>query len=169
MMRFGRPPPEDFSLSPSRLTILVVEDNIINQRIVCKQLSNAGHAVIVANHGGEALEEIKKCRFWAANEHTGQDLSIILMDLEMPVMDGLSCARKIRELEHSKSILTSFPIVAVTANARDDQIKAAVSAGMVGFLPIVVFFGGFFAYVDFLCRILSLSSRIVRRTCLSGS
>ena len=53
------------------------------------------------------------------------------MDLEMPVMDGLTCARKIRQLERDGDIVRHVPIIAVTANARLEQINTAVEAGMV--------------------------------------
>lgn len=56
-------------------------------------------------------------------------LSVVLMDVEMPIMDGLTCTRKIRELERSGSITTHLPIVVVTANARDEQIEKVLESG----------------------------------------
>jgi Histidine kinase-, DNA gyrase B-, and HSP90-like ATPase/Response regulator receiver domain len=78
--------------------VLVVEDNIVNQKVLSKQLRSTGCTVHVANHGGEALSFLAITRFWARQEKTGLLLHIILMDLEMPVMDGLICVKKIREL-----------------------------------------------------------------------
>jgi CheY-like chemotaxis protein len=52
------------------------------------------------------------------------------MDIEMPVMDGLTCARRIRELQHSGEILGHIPILAVSANARSEQVRQALDAGM---------------------------------------
>lgn len=113
------------------LQVLIVEDNLVNQRVLQKQLRNMGFATDVANHGGEALSVLKKSHFWTGNEKTGLDLTVILMDLEMPVMDGLTCARKIRELEEDGTLVRHVPIIAVTANARLEQIETAIAAGMV--------------------------------------
>ncbi len=118
-------------LDYSETNVLVVEDNLVNQRVLQKQLRNTGFVVEVANHGGEALEILQNSQFWNGREKTGVDLAIILMDLEMPVMDGLTCARTIRDLEADGTITRHVPIIAVTANARLEQIESAISAGMV--------------------------------------
>ncbi|EHL03523.1 putative Autoinducer 2 sensor kinase/phosphatase luxQ [Glarea lozoyensis 74030] len=68
--------------------------------------------------------------FWNGNEKEGADLAVILMDLEMPIMDGLTATMKIRELETEGTIVKHVPIIAVTANARLEQIETAMSAGM---------------------------------------
>jgi CheY-like chemotaxis protein len=52
------------------------------------------------------------------------------MDVEMPVMDGLSCVRRIRELESKGGIIGHVPVIAITANARNEQVAVAVEAGM---------------------------------------
>ncbi|KAG0651774.1 Hybrid signal transduction histidine kinase K [Hyphodiscus hymeniophilus] len=117
-------------LDYSKTKVLIVEDNLVNQRVLQKQLRNAGFVVDVANHGGEALDVLRGSRFWAGKEKTGADLAIILMDLEMPVMDGLTCARTIRDLETDGTIVRHVPIIAVTANARLEQIESAMAAGM---------------------------------------
>lgn len=114
----------------SKLKALIVEDNLVNQRVLQKQLRNIGFDTEVANHGGEALEVLKTSRYWSGREQDGQELAIILMDLEMPVMDGLTCARTIRNLERAGSIVKHVPIIAVTANVRLEQIELAISAGM---------------------------------------
>jgi CheY-like chemotaxis protein len=125
--------PSMTTLDYSKMKVLIVEDNLVNQRVLSKQLKNAGFAVEVANHGGEALDILKLSTFWTGREQDGTELSIILMDLEMPVMDGLTCARTIRELQASGTIVKYVPIIAVTANARLEQIESAISAGMVSF------------------------------------
>jgi CheY-like chemotaxis protein len=127
--------PSTSTLDYSKLKALIVEDNLVNQRVLQKQLRNIGLDAEVANHGGEALEVLKTSRFWSGREHDGIELAIILMDLEMPVMDGLTCARTIRNLERSGSIVKHVPIIAVTANVRLEQIEMAISAGMVCLLP----------------------------------
>ncbi|KAI3555855.1 hsp90-like protein [Colletotrichum abscissum] len=110
--------------------VLIVEDNIVNQRVLRKQLTSCGNTTYVANHGGEALEQLKKSRFWAGNEAEGFDLSVILMDLEMPVMDGITCTKRIRELEREGTLTRHIPIIAVTAYARPEQIQSAKAAGI---------------------------------------
>ena len=120
------------------LKILIVEDNLVNQRVLQKQLRNLGCIVYVANHGGECLDRLRDSTFWAGLEERGVELSVILMDLEMPVMDGLTCARKIRELEASGEVVRHVPIIAVTANARSEQIDTTLAAGVVGFAFRVV-------------------------------
>ncbi|KAI1827797.1 histidine kinase [Xylaria intraflava] len=110
--------------------VLIVEDNLVNQRVLQKSLRNVGNTTRVANHGGEALEVLKKSRYWQGNESSGHDISVILMDLEMPIMDGMTCARKIRELERDGTIVSHIPIIAVTAYARPEQIESAKTAGV---------------------------------------
>ena len=57
-------------------------------------------------------------------------LSVILLDVEMPIMDGLTCARHIRELQRDKEIVRHVPIIGITANARVEQIASCIEAGM---------------------------------------
>lgn len=114
-----------------KLAILVVEDNLVNQRVLCKQLRNLGHIVHAANHGKEALSFLEKTRHWGANVDTGEPLDIILLDTEMPVMDGLTCARHIRDSERQGLVRGHVPIISVTANARSQQVEIARAAGMV--------------------------------------
>jgi len=117
------------------LHILVVEDNLINQRVLARQLRNRGCAVYVANHGGEALDFLQETTFWNGNCGSGKqrdkELSVILLDQEMPVMDGLTCIRKIRQLQSEGTLNGHVPVIAVTANAREGHIKTAMEAGMV--------------------------------------
>jgi CheY-like chemotaxis protein len=133
--------------------ILVVEDNLVNQRVVSKQLRKEGHVVSVANHGEEALDFIRKSEFWdetdppgagevdgnrsenetKENGNSGERLNVILMDLEMPVMDGITCVKRIRELQIEGKIKRHVPVIAVTANARKDQILKSLDAGMVSY------------------------------------
>lgn len=114
----------------SALQVLLVEDNLVNQKVLRKQLTKAGCVVHVANHGLEALENLEKSNLWK-NNVDGHALDVVLMDLEMPVMDGLTCARRIRELQTDGSIITHVPLIAVTANARKEQIETSMAAGMV--------------------------------------
>ncbi|KAK0935024.1 hypothetical protein LTR29_013438 [Friedmanniomyces endolithicus] len=108
------------------LHVLVVEDNMVNQRVMSQQLRRAGCVVHVANHGLECLGFLDNTIFCEATT----PLSIILLDLEMPTMDGLTCIRHIRERQTSGRINKHVPVIAVTANARSEQISIAIAAGM---------------------------------------
>jgi len=110
--------------------VLIVEDNIVNQKVLQRQLRSFGNNTFVANHGKEALQTLQRSRYWAGQEDEGMDISVILMDLEMPVMDGMTCARRIRELEKEGTIIQHIPIIAVTAYARPEQIQSAKAAGI---------------------------------------
>jgi CheY-like chemotaxis protein len=115
----------------SPLRVLIVEDNLVNQKVLAKQLRKTGCIIHLANHGGEAIEHLASSRFWTGKEVSGIELDVILMDLEMPVMDGLTCTRKIRELQQSKRLVRHVPVIAVTANAREEQILMMREAGVV--------------------------------------
>jgi hypothetical protein len=84
-LRPGSPAP----YSPKSFHILVV-DNLVNQKVVSKQLRKSGHIVNVANHGEEVLEFIRRIEYWEDSTGETERLHVILMDLEMPVMDGLT-------------------------------------------------------------------------------
>ena len=120
-----RPPPK------SDFKILIVEDNLINQQVLSKQLRNIGCVVHVANHGGECLDRLRDSTYWKGNERGGIQISVVLMDQEMPVMDGLTCTKEIRKLEQKGDVTSHVPIIAVTANARSEQIDTALDIGMV--------------------------------------
>lgn len=122
-------------LNPGVLHVLIVEDNLVNQKILAAQIRKLGCVVYVANHGGEALGLLQQTRYYKGNEAHGKELSVILMDLEMPVMDGLTCVRKIREMQTQGEIVGHVPVIAVTANARGEQIAAAKDSGMVSSFP----------------------------------
>ncbi|TGO85106.1 hypothetical protein BPOR_0431g00080 [Botrytis porri] len=116
------------------LEVLVVEDNLLNQKVLVKSLRKEGYGVNVANHGGEALEFLKETTFWVGEGgeegNSKKPLNLILMDLEMPIMDGITCVRQIRKWEIQGMIKGHVPIIAVTANARKDQILSTIEAGM---------------------------------------
>jgi CheY-like chemotaxis protein len=123
-------------LAASELHILVVEDNLVNQRVLAKQLQRLGMHVAVANHGGEALEYLRTTNYQIAASDSDvtstsiNTLSLILMDWEMPVMDGLTCVRNIRELQKQGVLRGHVPVIAVTANVRSEQVEFALKAGM---------------------------------------
>lgn len=100
------------------LTVLVAEDDAINQKLISLILKNMGCAVDLADNGQEAVEKVK-----------GGKYDIVLMDLQMPIMDGLEAAEKIR-----KEISKDIPIIALTAAAMKEDRERAISVGMNGFL-----------------------------------
>ncbi|OJJ85532.1 uncharacterized protein ASPGLDRAFT_45509 [Aspergillus glaucus CBS 516.65] len=114
--------PETESPGPSqgeteKTRILLVEDNIINQRIISRKLKSLGFEVSEANDGHEALEAAQTGRF-----------NCILMDKEMPVMDGNAATRAIRQSEHRS--IASVPVIGITANVRPEQENEMKQAGM---------------------------------------
>ncbi|KAJ6261661.1 Hybrid signal transduction histidine kinase K [Drechslerella dactyloides] len=110
--------------------VLIVEDNLVNQKVVRKQLQKLGCNTHVANHGLEALEKVMQSKLYMKAAEDAYDLTVILMDVEMPIMDGLKATGEIRRLEAEGSLVRRIPIIAVTANARPEQIKQMRDAGM---------------------------------------
>lgn len=108
--------------------LLIVEDNLVNQRVMSQQLKRAGYVVTVADHGSAALQHIKKSRY--ADPKNGTPLDIVLCDVEMPIMDGLTFMKTVREMEGQGALQGHLPVIAVTANARAEQQAAALEAGM---------------------------------------
>jgi len=99
------------------IKILLVEDNLINQKITLLTLQPLVHSIETASNGKEALDKFGTSSF-----------DIILMDIQMPVMSGLLAAEKIRALESSTS--THIPIIAITANAMLGDREKCISAGI---------------------------------------
>lgn len=100
--------------------ILIVEDIDVNRLILCKILNTRGAACDVAVNGKEAVDK------FGSSEPGAYDL--ILMDVQMPVMDGYEATRTIRAGEHPCA--KSVPIIAMTANAFADDVQAALESGM---------------------------------------
>ncbi|MBI5787442.1 MAG: response regulator [Candidatus Schekmanbacteria bacterium] len=99
------------------LRILLAEDNIINQEMALIILKDCGYTVVVANNGQEALEFLRK-----------ESVDLILMDVQMPVMDGFTATAAIREMEKKSG--GHIPIVAVTAHAMKEDNERCLQAGM---------------------------------------
>jgi PAS domain S-box-containing protein len=110
--------------------VLVVEDNLINQKVLATQLKKVGCVVHVANHGGEAIDQIRRSKFFRDHVTNRIDIDVVLMDLEMPVMDGQTCARNLRAMQDSGELVAHVPVIAVTANARAEQIEMTLQSGI---------------------------------------
>jgi PAS domain S-box-containing protein len=100
------------------LSILLVEDNILNQKVASMMLNKAGHAVLIAKNGKEAVDCFKK-----------ESFDIILMDGQMPVLNGFQATQKIRRIE-VEEIKPRTPIIALTANALVGDREQFLSSGM---------------------------------------
>ncbi|MEA2165846.1 MAG: hypothetical protein QOK37_3973 [Thermoanaerobaculia bacterium] len=114
--------PEPHRAAPTRpLRILVAEDNLINQRVVTRFLERDGHTSVIACNGREAVDAFQRHSF-----------DIILMDVQMPEMDGLTATREIRKLERHLCVHT--PIIALTAHSIEGDRERCIEAGMDGFV-----------------------------------
>jgi two-component system, sensor histidine kinase len=120
--RFARTEPESAPVPPlPSANVLIVEDNAINQLVVANMLESLGLHVKTAGNGIEALDMLEKFPF-----------DLILMDCQMPEMDGYQCTQRIRRDERPQ--LASIPIVALTANAMLEDREQCLAAGMNDYL-----------------------------------
>jgi PAS domain S-box-containing protein len=120
--RAGRPAPSVAEAEALRALVLVVDDNPLNQRVLCAQLQALGYASETAATGAEGLERWRSGRY-----------ALVLADCHMPVMDGYELARSIRCVE-AEAGLARTPIVACTANALRGEDAACREAGMDDYL-----------------------------------
>jgi CheY-like chemotaxis protein/signal transduction histidine kinase len=101
----------------SDASILLVEDNFSNQQIICLYLKNEVKSIDIAFNGKEAIDKFGTAKY-----------DLILMDVQMPIMDGFKATQKIRELERTTN--TRVPIIAVTANAFPEDKERCLAVGM---------------------------------------
>ncbi|MCK8079914.1 ATP-binding protein [Vibrio sp. 1CM24A] len=104
--------------------ILIVEDNLMNQKIASFFLEQAGYEYLIASNGQEAVDVITQ----------GAQFDAVLMDCMMPVMDGITATRAIRQWEADQQV-TPLPIIALTASVLEEDIKDCFEAGMNAYLP----------------------------------
>jgi signal transduction histidine kinase/DNA-binding response OmpR family regulator len=121
------PRPVRLEAEVEKLEVLLAEDNVVNQRVATRLLERLGHGVTVVSNGVEAVNAIMSRRF-----------DIILMDVQMPEMDGMAAAEKIRQLE--KPTGCRVPIIALTAHAMEGDRERCLAAEMDDYLakPILM-------------------------------
>ena len=115
-------PPQASARRP--LLVLVAEDNAINRLVATQLLKKLGHRALVAENGEEALAMVREGR---------EAIDLVLMDVQMPVLDGNEATRQIREFERARG-RPRLPVIALTANAYEEDRKASEAAGMDDFL-----------------------------------
>lgn len=130
-----QPPTESTEKSDgdfSEKSVLLVEDNLINQEVANALLEDVKIDAFIANNGLEAIDMLKKRSF-----------DIILMDIQMPVMDGLTASRKIRQ-----ELKLETPIIAMTAHAMEEDRQASEQAGMSDYLTKPIEVDAFYAMLN---------------------
>jgi len=115
-------PKVDEAVRDSQILVLLVEDNVVNQKLAARMLEKAGCKVDVADNGKVAIDQ------WQENNY-----QMVFMDCMMPVMDGYEATREIR-LQESLSGLERTPIIALTANAMEGEREYCQNAGMDEFI-----------------------------------
>ncbi|MCY1721885.1 response regulator [Prolixibacteraceae bacterium Z1-6] len=101
------------------MDILLVEDNVLNQKVVTFNLKKFDYNVTAVTNGRDAINKI-----------TDQDFDLVLMDLMLPEMDGYSITAEIRKIEKEKGINKPVPIIAITANTLDNDRQRCFDVGM---------------------------------------
>lgn len=120
------------------LRILLAEDNAVNQKVVCRLLENQGHQVQIAENGSQALDCLSRGSF-----------DVILMDVQMPEMDGLEATARIRSRERNTG--RHVPIIALTAHALKTDHDRCLAAGMDGYLSKPIRPDELFRQIEHLC------------------
>lgn len=135
--------------------VLLVEDNKINQRVAQRMLKSLGCEVLLADDGRHALEQLGidgEARGAARGSSAETNVDFVLMDMQMPIMDGMAATRAIRDAGALGRGGNRLPVVALTANAFDSDKKSCIDSGMdafmsafsvrlcVSFLPLTLFY-----------------------------
>jgi CheY-like chemotaxis protein len=119
-LSFGKEAQAEDQLRLDGRLILLAEDSRINQAFAQEVLENMGARLIVVSNGKEALQALQ----------SNPDINLVLMDCQMPVMDGFEATRHIMELKKKKKIPPSLPVIALTANAMEGDREKCIQAGM---------------------------------------
>ncbi len=124
------PEQSESSLQRRPLSVLLVEDLEINQIVTTRMLEMLGHKAVIAQNGQQAIEILNRETF-----------DLVLMDIKMPVMDGLDAVRIIRKRERENTLLKHLPVIALTANAHKKEKELYLSEGMDAYLlkPVTIY------------------------------
>jgi PAS domain S-box-containing protein len=117
------------------LRILVVEDNLINQKFAVRLLERCGHTVLLATNGRQAVDVVAR-----------YELDVVLMDVQMPEMDGFEATAAIRE--HERTNGAHLPIIAMTADAMKGDAERCLAAGMDGYIAKPIHSSTLFSLID---------------------
>jgi len=109
---------------PKKLSVLLAEDNVINLKVASLVLNKLGHDIEIAENGKVAVEKFSEKKF-----------DVILMDIQMPLMDGIEATMEIRKIESMSKSKIRIPIIAVTANAIKGDRERFLEAGMDNYIP----------------------------------
>ena len=101
------------------MKILLVEDNLLNQKIVLYNLQKHNYSIIAVTNGQEALNSV-----------LNEEFDLILMDIMLPEMNGFEITEKIRQMENENNVVNKVPIIAITANTLDNDREKCFNAGM---------------------------------------
>jgi CheY-like chemotaxis protein/anti-sigma regulatory factor (Ser/Thr protein kinase) len=126
------------------LTILIAEDNSVNRLFLRRALVTAGHRVVEAENGRHALEKLKDTHF-----------DLVLMDIQMPEMDGVEATRRIRSGKHGRA---DIPIIALTAYAMKGDREKFLENGMDGYVTKPVDFGELARTIAKVCGVAQISN-----------
>lgn len=105
------------------MDILLVEDNVLNQKVIVFNLKKLNYNVVAVDNGKDAIDKFSNTPF-----------DLILMDLMLPEMNGYEITQEIRRLEKEKGIENTIPIIAITANVLDNDREKCFEAGMNEFM-----------------------------------
>jgi PAS domain S-box-containing protein len=117
------------------LSVLVAEDNLVNQRLAVRLLEKRGHWVVVATNGQKTLAALEK-----------QSFDVVLMDVQMPELDGVQTTAAIREKE--KTTGKHLRVIAMTAHAMEGDREKCLAAGMDGYIPKPIHASAMFAAIE---------------------
>ncbi len=136
-----------------RRRILLAEDNLVNRIVIAEMLQHRGHDVLAVEDGAAALSTVL----------SEARIDVVLMDVQMPVMDGLSATRAIRSAEAAKG-RSALPIIGLTANARSDDKAACLAAGMDGHVAKPVDWSNLFSTIERVLENISRPPRLPKDT-----
>jgi signal transduction histidine kinase/ActR/RegA family two-component response regulator len=134
----AEPPPSpepEPSRENGRTRILLAEDNAVNRKVAIRLLEKRGFEVVAAENGREAVQVL-----------IGGGIDLVLMDVQMPVMDGFEATREIREMENSTG--RHIPVIALTAHAMKGDMQRCLDAGMDDYLSKPIHAGSLYETID---------------------